>query len=220
MSTFEQVVLGPAVWPGAAGAVQPGDLTRYTPQGLGLGAPMVLRPWDDLSDIERRGDYYGLQPRAFDPIMDGPRADAAGGVVYLDNGVERRDFDTLLRLLHIGPGGTEFAAFIAESASPVDDNYLVQLRIVSRFALAGLFGVPTEGDADRFVRQPLTIPDALWSFVEAQQERWGSGYSPALSGAMGGDGDWARETLAFGLMVENSYQGVYRIWSRAWLVTK
>ena len=36
----------------------------------------------------------------------------------------------------------------------------------------------------------------------------------------GGDGDWAKESLCFGLMVENGYQGVYRIWSRAWLVTK
>jgi hypothetical protein len=26
--------------------------------------------------------------------------------------------------------------------------------------------------------------------------------------------------VAFGFMVENEYQGVYRIWSRAWLVTK
>ena len=36
----------------------------------------------------------------------------------------------------------------------------------------------------------------------------------------GGDGDWAKEELAFGCMVENVDLGIYRIWSRAWLVTK
>jgi hypothetical protein len=36
--------------------------------------------------------------------------------------------------------------------------------------------------------------------------------------AFGGDGERAKESLAFGFMVENAYYGVYRIWSRAWLV--
>jgi hypothetical protein len=31
---------------------------------------------------------------------------------------------------------------------------------------------------------------------------------------------WAKETLGFGLMVENAYQGVYRVWSRPWLMAK
>jgi hypothetical protein len=37
---------------------------------------------------------------------------------------------------------------------------------------------------------------------------------------MGGDADWAKESLAYGSMVENAYRGVYRLWSRTWLVTK
>jgi hypothetical protein len=41
-----------------------------------------------------------------------------------------------------------------------------------------------------------------------------------LYGAMGGDGDWAKEELCFGFMMENEYHGVCRIWTRAWLVTK
>lgn len=36
----------------------------------------------------------------------------------------------------------------------------------------------------------------------------------------GGDGEWARESLAFGFLVENQYHSIYRIWTRAWLVTK
>ena len=41
-----------------------------------------------------------------------------------------------------------------------------------------------------------------------------------LAGMFGGDGDDSREKLSFGRMVENGYHHVYRIWSRAWLVTK
>jgi hypothetical protein len=45
-------------------------------------------------------------------------------------------------------------------------------------------------------------------------------FSFRLSGTFGGDGYWAKESLCFGFLVENNYRGVYRIWSRAWLVTK
>jgi hypothetical protein len=34
------------------------------------------------------------------------------------------------------------------------------------------------------------------------------------------DGDWAKESLCFGFMMENEYHGICRIWTRAWLVTK
>ena len=50
----------------------------------------------------------------------------------------------------------------------------------------------------------------------------GNGYtfSGKLRGTLGGDGDWAKESLAFGFFVENTYWSVYRLWSRPWLVTK
>jgi hypothetical protein len=48
--------------------------------------------------------------------------------------------------------------------------------------------------------------------------RWA--FTDKLSGTLGGDGDWAKESLAFGFLVENSYWAVYRVWSRPRLVTK
>ena len=68
--------------------------------------------------------------------------------------------------------------------------------------------------------EPVTIGALVHRFIELQRERWGTGFSSALRGTLGGDGDWAKESLAFGLMVENGYWGVYRLWSRPWLVTK
>lgn len=50
-----------------------------------------------------------------------------------------------------------------------------------------------------------------------EQHGWGDG---ALSGALGGGGEYAYEAVAFGLMMENAHRQVYRIWSRPWLVTK
>ena len=68
--------------------------------------------------------------------------------------------------------------------------------------------------------QTVSIGDLIWKFIEDQQREYGKGYSAQLDGLFGGDGDWAKEKLAFGFLVENEYQGVYRLWSRAWLVTK
>ena len=64
--------------------------------------------------------------------------------------------------------------------------------------------------------------DAFLEFVAAQKLKWNDNYtfSGKLRGAAGGDGDWAKESLAFRFHVENCYWGVYRMWSRPWLVTK
>lgn len=78
----------------------------------------------------------------------------------------------------------------------------------------------TKVPAERYTSTANLIGDLVWTFVQSQQQVWGIYNTSQLSGVMGGDGDWAKEALAFGLMVENAYHGVYRIWSRAWLVTK
>ena len=65
------------------------------------------------------------------------------------------------------------------------------------------------------------MPDFLWAFLVGQAREFGTGMgSPKLAGVLGGDGNFTQEKLSFGLMVENAYYHVYRIWSRAWLVTK
>jgi hypothetical protein len=47
--------------------------------------------------------------------------------------------------------------------------------------------------------------------IDEQEERYGQGMSGELSGTFGGDGDWAREALCFGLLIENADLGVYRL---------
>ncbi len=95
------------------------------------------------------------------------------------------------------------------------------MRLVDRFGLKYLFGVIDKHGYDTFPEQPLSLPDFLWAFIIDQVRRYGTGFTnDELAGTFGGDGYFSRESLAFGLMIENSYHKVYRIWSRAWLVTK
>ena len=213
----DRIVISPPTWPAKAD-VPPGDLSRYAPIGLGLAPPLVMRPWDDIADVFGRGPMYGANDRTGDPVRDAPVNDATGGILYIDGHTEARQLLPLLDLLDVRRDLSAYAVFAAESADPPKDRYLAQIRIVD-FAALNLFGA-VPGPADAPWTQKLTVGELVGAFIEAQQTRWGTGMSAALSGTLGGDGDWAKEALAFGFMVENSYNGVYRLWSRPWLVTK
>lgn len=125
----------------------------------------------------------------------------------------------MLRLLNVSSHSKSYAVFCGRASDPKEENYLMQMRIVSCFAPRFIFHALTSSEADAFPDQNLTIDELVWFFIEHQQQEWG-GRGSELSGVMGGDGDWAIEKLSFGFMVENDHHKVYRIWSRAWLVTK
>jgi hypothetical protein len=206
-----------AGWPDQPMDVKPGDLTKFVPAGLGLAAPMVMMPWDNLESLFQRPNYYGLQPHTGHPLLDAPINDSSGGTVYFDHSPPQESFQQLLSLLHVHSHLKEYVVFLAEAESVMKDRFLVQMRVMTHFGLSGLFHVPPAEDGKPFPPQPLTIGELLWKFIESEQEFWSQ---HSLHGALGGDGDWARERLGFGFMVENAYQGVYRIWSRPWLITK
>jgi len=213
----DRVKISPAAWPTKA-AVPPGDLTKYAPVGLGLAAPLVMNPWDDLERVFARGSFYGASERSGDPIRDAPVNDAAGGVIYFDSNVDLAQVAATADLLGVRRNARDYAVFATESSDPPKDRYLAQIRIVE-FGALNLFGaVPGPGDEPWL--QTLTVGELLAAFISAQLSRWGRGMSSELQGTLGGDGDWAKEKLAFGLMVENADNGVLRIWSRPWLVTK
>jgi hypothetical protein len=122
------------------------------------------------------------------------------------------------RLTSLGLGrGKRRTPFFSVSQDPSDDNFLDQMRLVSHAGLAHLFRIDTK----RLAPQSLDSGQAVASFMEWQREKWEEDSGAyTIAGCLGGDGDWAKEGLAFGAMIENSYWGIYRVWSRAWLVTK
>lgn len=218
-SLADKITISPSVWPGKDLEAQPGDMRIIVPAGLGLSGPFMLRPWDDPATANP-GQYYGFQPHTGHPLHDAPLNSTSGGVIYFDDGRQEDELLAACRLLSIRLNEKQYAAFLEESSDPLQDRCLVQLKIVSRFSLKYLFQAIDEKQSAEFPEQPLTIGELLAAFLRDQEAHWGSGMSSELRGCMGGDGDWAKEALAFGLMVENDYHGIYRIWSRAWLVTK
>jgi hypothetical protein len=221
MDELEDLVdFSPEEWPGVQLDVQPGDLSRFAAQGIALAGPPPAMPWDDPAAAEQRADYYAAQARAADPFLNAPITRPCGGTVYFDGDVEPDDLRALLRLLHVYGPEKQYAAFLGYAENTEEEGYVVQIRIVNRFGLRFRFRAIGSEEYDAFPEQPLSIEELVLGFVRHQQETWGIGMDGRLQGAMGGDGDYAREALAFGFMVENDYHGIYRIWSRAWLVTK
>jgi hypothetical protein len=215
------VLIGPATWPGAPLAIQPGDLASTATHGYGFGAPLVMQPWDGLADLVERGNYYGTEPpRTGDVFADAPRTNPSGGTLYFTRDIEPSDLEVALTVMNVALGDREYAVFDAAATDPVRSRYLAQRRIVPARALAAVFGITKADLAKGPATQTIDTRGAIFSFVAGERIRWGSSTSEALQGTLGGDGDWARESLAFGFTVENAEHGIVRVWSRPWLVTK
>lgn len=200
-SDLSRIVIGPSIWPGKDIEIQPGDLSKFAPYGNGV---------------------YGYQEKnILDPIRGDPPQEPSAGVIYFDNNIKREDFQAFLRLMGIKQDTKDYAAFIKESKKPVKERYFKQMRLISKFGLRFAFGVLNDQDYDSFKEQELAVGNAIWAFMEAERTRFGTSFGdPRIEGKMGGDGHFAQEKLGFGFMLENKYNEIYRVWSRAWLVTK
>ena len=186
---------------------------------------------DDLSQFAPSGEsFYGYGKSQTNPFSAAPPTEKVGGVIYFGNSLTETDFATLLQIMYVqgkrpNPRkDSHYVKYDKASSQPLRDGYLRQLRIVSTFALRYMFNTLTEFQYESIEPQEQTMSEALWQFMEEERERWGTSFTQdsqnGLAGLFGGDGNYAREELCFGFMVENSYNGIYRIWSRAWLVTK
>lgn len=197
--------VSPALFANNKTGVNPADLTKFAPHGNGV---------------------YGYQGGMIDPFKSAPPQDEIGGFLHFGNSVPRADFDALMSITGVRPRWHQrerydYAVFYQESESPGRDGYLAQMRIVSKFALRHMFDGITEIEHLAFKNQKLSMSDALWGFMENERKKYGTSFGGSkLNGLFGGDGNFAQEELCFGFMVENNYFQIYRIWSRAWLVTK
>jgi hypothetical protein len=190
-------------------------LPDYIPMNCGDG-PVVMRPWDDGDSVASRRGAHDWQPHGGDPMRNAPRTDPDGGVVYFDAGESREPLKVLFKILGIRSFLRDYAVGWADSDDFARDGYLTCLRIISRRALAQLDRQAAAGLHD----QGVYVDELLHSFVDDELRHYGPEGNGYLGGTLGGDGDWAYEELAFGIMVENSCYRVYRIWSRPWLVAK
>jgi hypothetical protein len=186
------IEFSPSVWPGKEEAVlQPGDLTKFLPNS------------HDLCD-----DFFEEKQ---DPFKRMPSSQRVGGAICFDSNAYRKDkeaFMTLMKALEMWDARA-FAAFIEERWG--GKTFLSrQMRIVSSFALRYAFEVIDEEEYDSFPEQKVSMTEAFWLFL--QQETIGCDAPKNISPKK-----MATLVLippSIGIMAENSYHNVYRIWSR------
>jgi len=222
MAAFEDLHVLPPDWQARDGRISPGDLRHFAPEGFGNGVPLIMRPGDTLDSAFGAASYYGLEGRSADPIRSAPSTLPQGGTIYFNHYDEESGLGGVLRVLAMAHDRKDYAVFFGGADNTIEQRYLDQIRIVGHAALRQLYGVSSDA-ISQLPTQPLGLRDAVYAFLEHQSKKWGDPrylFSSALRGTLGGDGDWAKEALAFGLMVENGYWQVFRIWSRPWLVTK
>ncbi len=203
----DKIIISPSVKSNRNLRIQPGDLSIVAPYGSGV---------------------YGYQAKKeSNPFKNAPPQEACGGTIYFENNIKIDDLEALMRISGVPSASdsdrpNDFAVYIDESSQPGSDGYIAQLRIVSRFGLRFMFDALNDCEYNNFPNQELSITEVIWSFIKYEDSRWGTSWARPnkLIGLFGGDGDNAFEALSFGFMIENSYFDIYRIWSRAWLVTK
>lgn len=216
-SIADWVQISPSVWSTRSVPVQPGDLGRFAPMGRGrIG--VVPADLDEFGEAAANPDLFSLTAHHSHPLLDAPITEPTGGTLYLDGEPGAEDLGATLRLLGVPGDATDYAAFVSHATKPAEERYLTQVRIVRRVALAALYDALSEPELRSFPKQMLPVGALIGKFIETEQQRWGTGLSPQLSERFGSPAQRFRATLAFGLMIENAFYGVYRIWSRAWLL--
>lgn len=158
------------------------------------------------------------------PMLAVPSTEGQGGTIYYENQIGRDTLAAAMRAMNMvdAPGAPKkFVVYASESKKPGEEGYLRQLRFISHFAMEFLFRVIDRQKVQDLPTQELTLEEAVWLFVQEERNHWGTSFgAPKLETLFGGDGHFAREELSFVLSVESSYYQVFRLWSRAWLVTK
>ena len=216
-SIADWVQISPSVWSTKSVPVQPGDLGRFAPMGRGrIGT--VPADLDEFGEAAANPDVFSLTAHHSHPLLDAPLTEPTGGTLYLDGEPNADELAATLRLLGVPADASDYAAFVSHAKKPAEERYLTQVRIVRRVALAALYDALSEAELRSFPKQRLTVGALIGKFIETEQQRWGVGLSPQLSERFGNPGQRFRATLAFGLMIENAFYGVYRLWSRAWLL--
>jgi hypothetical protein len=192
-------------WPGRTLSVQPGDLRLFAPSGI---ADLDLR-------AGARPAHDALGGRPGDPVRAAPLTEPAGGAVYIQGQPAAADLAGLMRLLRVDAAAADYAAFLARAVDPLEDRYLTQLRLIRVPALIGVYQALSPDETRLFPDQRLTIGELVPAFIADERQRWDA--RPIQPTAEPGEARVQR-ALAFGFLVENAHYGVYRIWSRVWLL--
>jgi hypothetical protein len=194
-------------------------------EGPILKSREVIDPTVDTPD----GDgFYGYREKPYGrPEQLAPRQEAEGGFLFFRNDAPPEFTDSLVALA--GLAGTQdrprnqyaVQALDAPEGMEAELGYLRKLVIADRFALRFLYQTISSREYDTMPAQPVDIAGLVREFIADERKKYGIGFGVSgLAGKFGGEGHYAQEELSFGFSIENRYNGVVSVWSRAWLVTK
>jgi len=159
----DDVSLSASDWPQGCREPRPGDLHVFIPQGFGLGAPAIVRPYGGPP----QQSYYGFdQPQAH-PLLNGPLTEPSGGTLYFDGDASLQTLQETLRLMGVYET-MDYVAFGNSSSDPISERYLDQMRLVSHSALASIFGATTSEPPPQ---QRLHALAAVCAFAAAQRSK-------------------------------------------------
>lgn len=208
-----------------------GSLSRILPaSGIGqvestMISPIIVTPFSVGGGY--LGQFLAEQDALNENVASVKEGKSAGDLIYFGEGDDEDDFYSAVHSLNIRSHDATYAAIFTTFAEDQEIYgkqesglyYLEQLKIICPPALHRYY----EGFSEACVEHRLCIAEALWHFNLMEIHRYNPRnelYPSELHGVIGGDGDYEREQLAFGMLVENREEGIYRIWSRVYLCTK
>lgn len=171
-----------------------------------------IRP-DDFTQIVNNGfdcDSQFPKPGTDDPRKWMPWDERAGGAFCFnsrDYMGKKNAFLTLVMALGMSIRVKTFAAFIEEGS-----GHQKQMRIVSARALKSVFEIIDQDQYDSFPEQEVSMAEAFWVFfLDATPS-----HNPPRKTRSENPGKATLSLIppSIGIMVENAYYGIYRIWSR------
>jgi hypothetical protein len=192
-------------WPGRTLAIHPGDLRLFAPSGIA-----------DLDPTGGLPPHHSYRNRPADPLRAAPLTEPAGCAVYIQGQPAAADLAGLMRLLRVEAAAADYAAFLVRARDPLEDRYLTQLRLIRVPALVAVYQALSPDEMRLFPDQRLTIGDVIPGFIADERQRWDA--RPLQPSTDEPGGPRLQQALAFGFLVENAHYGVYRVWSRVWLV--
>jgi hypothetical protein len=189
--------------------------------------PFAIDPCDlsqiftDYSEWERFPANKGSAPFA-----GGPRRQATERITRFNARITKDDFKALLRILGLDLDRSPdekwqewydkgYAVIYHEALHPKTAGYLTQMRVISEVVLPDKFH--TLKARSSMTRQPIPRDEALWLFVEDEKKKWDwrSG-GQKLDGVFADAHGW-NAYLRFGIMKEDGWGSVVRIFSDVYL---
>ncbi len=222
--SIKKTEVKPAVdWKDAIVPKKIGGKTIYTCPTFPMSA--TIDPCDlnqIFSDHDEWKNFPANDGRA--PFAGGPQHQSTERITRFGAKINKADFNALLRILELKRDRSAdekwqrwydkgYMVTYHEALCPKTAGYLTQMRVISETILPYKFHLSK--NLSSMPRQPTPMDEVLWLFIEEEKkkwDRWNGGQS--LNGIFADSHNWDA-SLRFGIMKEDAFGSIIRIFSDA-----